>query len=285
MMKYLVRILRAVPEGIWISIAVIVPSLLGAMNVIVFAMREPPPQRIVAAAPEELSNQGDTAEQSAGPSPFELEDAMTFSERMKRWDPLVEKAAKRFNVPKTWVRAVIQVESGGRTMLAEDEPIVSSMGAMGLMQLMPETYDEMRSIYRLGNDPFDPQDNIMAGTAYLKWLHGKYGYPAMFAAYNDGPGNLEARMVSGGLLPQETRDYSVRIAKALGKKNLQARFTRPNGETIYIDAAAATAVRAPFPGEYAPGVRAVIVLGRRGQGVAESLPLARAIVRSYGGRT
>lgn len=213
---------------------------------------------------------------------------MSPSQLIKRWTPDVVEASRRFDVPQTWIRAVIQAESGGRTMLAEGLPMTSSQGAMGLMQLMPETYDEMRRLHRLGGDPYDPHDNIMAGAAYLRWLHGKYGYPAMFAAYNDGPGNLDKRMIDGGLLPQETRDYLGSITgrlegKSGGSGGPSVKFTRPNGTTVEIDAGAVVLVRAALPDEYAPGVQTVIKVGRIKQGVRENVAQVKAAIRSHGG--
>ena len=212
---------------------------------------------------------------------------MSFSQRMKRWDSFIVEAAKRFHVPQIWVRAVMQAESGGRTLSGEDQPITSSAGAMGLMQIMPSTYEDMRRQYGLGADPHDPHDNILAGTAYLRWLRGKYGYPGMFAAYNDGPGNLEDRLRDGGLLPIETRNYLASVTGTLKSGNVghrdMAKFTRPNGTPVWIDAAAAVSVRAAFPGEYAPGVRAVITVGRLRQGVRESVARTRATLRAHGG--
>jgi hypothetical protein len=160
------------------------------------------------------------------------------------------------------------------------------MGAMGLMQLMPETYNDMRAQYGLGKNPYDPHDNIMAGTAYLRFLRAKYGYPQMFAAYNDGPGNLEARMMGRGLLPNETQNYVAHITNVLaGDKGggAMVKLTRPNGTPAMINAAAVVSVRAAFPGEYAPGVQTVITVGRLHQGVRESLAQARAIIRAHGG--
>src|SRR5947207_5574865 len=221
------------------------------------------------------------------PSVFAQEQQMSFGERMRRWNPLVADASKRFGIPEKWLRAVMQAESGGRTMLAENQPIRSSMGAMGLMQLMPETYTDMRKQYGLGRDPYDPHDNIFAAAAYLRWLHGKYGYPNMFAAYNDGPGNLEARMMDMGLLPRETQMYVAKIPGAATSGGVFARghlkFTRPNGVPVTINGAAVRAVRAAFPGEYAPGVQSVITAGRMSQGVRESLTTVKSIIRSHGG--
>jgi soluble lytic murein transglycosylase-like protein len=221
------------------------------------------------------------------PSDFDKEQAMSFHQRMSRWDSLIAEAAKKYAVPQPWLRAVMQAESGGRTMLSETQPITSTAGAMGLMQLMPQTYEDMRRQYNLGSNPYDPHDNIMAGAAYLRFLRGKYPYPAMFAAYNDGPGNLEARLVSGGLLPAETDLYVAHITNTLenggagGHPN--ARLTRPNGEAVMLNAAAVISIRAAFPGEYAPGVLSVITVGRVHQGVRESVAQAKAIIRAHGG--
>lgn len=203
---------------------------------------------------------------------------MGFGQRMHRWDPLIAQASERFEVPERWIRIVMQVESGGRTMSGEKRPIVSSAGAMGLMQLMPSTYRDMRAELRLGPDPFAPRDNIFAGAAYLSWLKSKYGYPAMFAAYNDGPGNLEARLMHAGLLPQETRTYVARVTAAIEGRGFVAprqgppvKFTRPNGLPVFIKPAEVISIRAAFPDEYAPGVQSVIAFGRIKQGVCESL--------------
>jgi hypothetical protein len=220
------------------------------------------------------------------PSDFEKEQAMSFGQLMNRWNPFIAEAARKYSVPQTWIRAVMEAESGGRTMLAENKPITSTAGAMGLMQLMPQTYDDMRRQYGLGRNPYDPHDNIMAGAAYLRFLRGKYPYPAMFAAYNDGPGNLEARLVSGGLLPTETELYVGHITSVLdgvGGGHGNARFTRPDGEAVMLNTAAIASVRAAFPGEYAPGVQSVITIGRLHQGVRESVAQAKAIIRAHGG--
>jgi soluble lytic murein transglycosylase-like protein len=179
-------------------------------------------------------------------SAFQQEQRMTFGQRMRRWNDDIAGVAKRFNVPAIWIRAVMQVESGGRTMLAENQPIKSSKGAMGLMQLMPSTWSDMRAQYRLGNNPYDPKDNIVAGAAYLKWLRGKYGYPQMFAAYNDGPGHLDQRLRNAGLLPLETRNYLVKVTGVVegrGGGGAKLKFTRPNGQPVMIDIATVISVR------------------------------------------
>lgn len=227
----------------------------------------------------------------ATPSDYDLEQAMSYRQLIDRWTPLIQEASRRFHVSGQWIRAVIMLESGGRTMLAPDRKIISRAGAMGLMQLMPDTYRDMRKAYRLGADPYDPHDNIMAGSAYLSLLYGQYGYPTMFAAYNDGPGMLEAHRALSQAVPMETANYVRDIASILstgvrhrgGGKALQVRLTRPDGSAVMIDAGAVVAVRAALPGEYAPGVQAVITIGRLRQGVRESAAAATNAIREHGG--
>lgn len=152
---------------------------------------------------------------SVAQSPFAKEAAMSPQQLIERWKPFIDQASKRVGLPAIWIEAIMIEESGGRTMLAENTPITSSVGAMGLMQLMPETWREMRQIYNLGNDPYDPHDNIMAGAAYLRALYWEYGYPGLFAAYNDGPQMIEAHRKLNQMLPAETSKYIVDIAAIL----------------------------------------------------------------------
>ncbi|WP_439527579.1 lytic transglycosylase domain-containing protein [Pannonibacter sp.] len=121
----------------------------------------------------------------------------------------VTEASQRFSMPEHWIRAVRRVESGG------DVRAISSAGAMGLMQVMPATWAELRTRYRLGNDPYDPRDNIMAGTAYLREMHDRYGSPGFLAAYNAGPGRYE-EYLAGRPLPAETRAYVATLAPLVG---------------------------------------------------------------------
>lgn len=132
------------------------------------------------------------------------------------WGPYIVKAAERYDLPERWVREVIRQESGGR-LYENGQLITSSAGAMGLMQVMPATYDELRGRYpELGDDPFDPHDNIMAGTAYLRELYDIYGSPGFLAAYNAGPGRLDDYLTRNRGLPDETRRYVARIGPNLG---------------------------------------------------------------------
>jgi membrane-bound lytic murein transglycosylase B len=225
----------------------------------------------------------------ATPSVFATEEAMPSSALMARWEPLIVQASRKFKVPAEWIRAVMRQESGGRTMLAENIPIVSSTGAMGMMQVMPGTYTEMAAQYGLGADPYNPRDNIYAGAGYLKWLHGKYGYPAMFAAYNDGPGNIEDHLHRGRPLPAETRGYIAAIGKSLGDKSVSANLTKvsltqPDGAKIEIDASKVVAVHPAIAGIYAAGVQSVVSVGRLNRGVRESVAEAIVLLRGHGAK-
>lgn len=146
---------------------------------------------------------------------FARERAMSAHQLMSRWDSLIGEAAQRVGVSAAWIRAVMRQESGGRTVLADDMPITSRAGAVGIMQLEPGTYAEMRAQLKLGADPYNPRDNVYAGAAYLKWLHRKYGYPGMFAAYNGGPGTYEDHIERGKPLPAETVNYMASVTAML----------------------------------------------------------------------
>lgn len=128
-------------------------------------------------------------------------------------------ASKRFGIPRSWIREVMDAESAGRTSIL-GVPIVSAAGAMGLMQLMPGTWSEMRDAHGLGTNPFDPHDNILAGAAYLRAMYDRFGYPGLFAAYNAGPARYE-RFLTGTGLPAETMRYAARITGRIEKR---ARF-------------------------------------------------------------
>jgi hypothetical protein len=121
----------------------------------------------------------------------------------------VTEASQRFGLPKSWIYAVLRTESAGRIRA------VSSAGAMGLMQLMPGTWARQRARFGLGSDPFDPRDNIIAGTSYLREMYDSYGATGMLAAYNAGPGRYEDWRDHRRPLPAETRDYIARIAPML----------------------------------------------------------------------
>ncbi len=117
----------------------------------------------------------------------------------------INKASAQFGVSPHLIKAVIQAES------SFDHQAVSPAGAQGLMQLMPATARE------LGVDnPFDPEQNVMGGTRYLKSLLDRYegDLDKALAAYNWGMGNLE-RNPDG--LPAETRNYQSKVKTFLAQ--------------------------------------------------------------------
>lgn len=123
----------------------------------------------------------------------------------------IAEAAQRFGIPEHWIAAVLRAESAG------DIRAISSAGAVGLMQVMPDTWAELRARYRLGRDPYDARDNIIAGAAYLREMWNRYGnVAAMLAAYNAGPARYDEYLATGRTLPVETRAYVATLVPVLG---------------------------------------------------------------------
>ncbi|WP_374660937.1 lytic transglycosylase domain-containing protein [Phenylobacterium sp.] len=149
----------------------------------------------------------------------------------------VQEAAARFAIPERWIWAVMRAES------AFDTRAVSRAGAMGLMQVMPQTYEELRRRYGLGADPFAPRDNILAGAAYLREMHDRFGAAGFLAAYNAGPARYEAYL-AGRPLPAETRAYVAAIApKILATAGSSSALQAPR-PTLFV--APETAARGLF---------------------------------------
>ena len=114
-------------------------------------------------------------------------------------DQIIQDAAKQFDVDAKLIRSVIKAESNFNS------DAQSPKGAMGLMQLMPETARELGV-----QNAYDPRENVMGGTRYLKMLLNRYNgqVDLALAAYNWGMGNLEKRPHN---LPQETLQYVARV--------------------------------------------------------------------------
>ncbi|MBV9583382.1 MAG: transglycosylase SLT domain-containing protein [Alphaproteobacteria bacterium] len=123
------------------------------------------------------------------------------------WSPLIAEASRRFAISEELIRKVMRVESRG------DGTATSRKGAIGLMQVMPRTYAELRKRYSLGTDPYAPRDNIMAGVAYLREMLDRYGATGFLAAYNAGPGRYEEYLTSGRVLPDETMQYLATVGQ------------------------------------------------------------------------
>jgi len=175
---------------------------------------------------------GSQANQNCGPV------TAVFSPLIDRWQPEISEASRRFSIPEDWVRAVMKQESAGLITL-KGQPITSRSGAMGLMQLMPETWLDMRSRYSLGNNPYDPRDNVFAGTAYLCEMYERYGYPDLFAAYHAGPGSLDAFLAGQRPLPDATLAYVKAIVPgvdipSLSTKNRTANSSRSSPDSLFF---------------------------------------------------
>src|SRR5687767_15719534 len=121
-----------------------------------------------------------------------------------RFESIVQQHASRQALRPELVRAVIQVESGF------DPRATSPKGAMGLMQLMPDTARSLGVV-----DAYDPEENIRGGTAYLRQLLNKYGSEQLaLAAYNAGPGAVDRY---DGVPPyRETKHYVRKVGSKAG---------------------------------------------------------------------
>jgi soluble lytic murein transglycosylase-like protein len=132
---------------------------------------------------------------------------------------LIENVAEKHNLPSAFIRSIVAAESAFRS------DAVSSKGALGLMQVMPETASEM------GLDASIPEQNVEAGTKYLKGLIGYYGkrrdwLKRTIAAYNAGPGNVDKYR---GVPPfRETRAYVTRVLSNFEK------YRRVTGESAHF---------------------------------------------------
>jgi soluble lytic murein transglycosylase-like protein len=152
-----------------------------------------------------------------------------------RWQPLIADAARRFQIPEAWIAAVMARESAGLTALS-GKPITSRAGAMGLMQLMPETYAELRARYGFGPDPYNVRDNVLAGAAYLRELFDHYGYPGLFAAYHAGPGRMDAYLRGEKPLPEATQTYLESLVPGIEIEPIRSQNSTAQSANSHADA-------------------------------------------------
>ena len=185
----------------------------------------------------------------------------------------VSDAALRFGIPEQWIYAVMRAESAGRVNAT------SPVGAMGLMQIMPATWAVLSARYALGGDPYDRRANIMAGAAYIREMHDRYGAPGFLAAYNAGPGRYEAYLKEGRVLPAETRNYVAKIAPNIDGSQRPAglasapdpyAWTRaalfaPRASSVPTDAVPAPPARVPVASPASLGVLFVALSSRSSQ--------------------
>lgn len=179
------------------------------------------------------------------------------------WRPMIAEAARDFGIPDAWIGAVMRTESGGRAIV-DGRPITSAVGAIGLMQVMPATYAEMRQRHGLGPDPGDPRDNIRAGAAYLRAMADRFGCPGGFAAYHAGPERVEAHLRDGRKLPAETKSYLLTLAaQASGRPQIPiGEATLRPWRTLFValTAASPTGSDGTFLPQQSDGGRSVFVI-------------------------
>lgn len=172
------------------------------------------------------------------------------AESVTTWQSYIREASLRFGIPSAWIERVMRAESGGQTH-RNGRSIRSSAGAMGLMQLMPATWGQLRARLGLGHDPDQPRDNILAGTFYLRLMYDRFGYPGLFAAYNAGPERYAEHLAGRRSLPGETIGYlaavaperQVRAANATASPPAEPLFAIQRG----VAPAPASAIGAPSP--------------------------------------
>lgn len=115
-------------------------------------------------------------------------------------------AARRHSIPEDLALRQARQESGMRQWKADGSIVVSSAGALGVMQLMPATAAE------LGVNPYDVDQNIEGGMRYLAQMYRQFGsWPLALAAYNAGPGNMRKVLAGTKTLPAETANYVLAI--------------------------------------------------------------------------
>lgn len=184
------------------------------LNSIVPMLRPPLPelksylsnlQKTVERQPEQSSTSKTLAARETSSDYSESNPIQKTSVRGSAIEPIIQKASRQYGVDADLIRAVIRAESNF------NPTAVSHAGAQGLMQLMPSTARGLGV-----QDPFNPEQNIMGGTKFLKNLLDRYNgdMNSALAAYNWGPGNVDRKP---DRLPRETRDYLVKVRQYLNQ--------------------------------------------------------------------
>lgn len=172
---------------------------------------------ITSATETEALNQRplSTVAESSSKTTGDFSDVLNqaFSATSEDMDTIFEEAAKLFDLPVNLLKAVAKTESGF------NPNAVSRSGAMGVMQLMPQTAKSLGV-----TDPFDARQNIIGGAKYLKSTLDQFGDVTLaLAAYNAGPGSV---MKYGGVPPfAETQDYVRKVASYMEGDDLLANQT------------------------------------------------------------
>lgn len=183
----------------------------------------------------------------------------------------IAEAVRRFDIPAGWIRAVMGAESAG------DTGAISAKGARGLMQIMPATWADLRARYGLGSDPFDVHDNILAGAAFLREMHDRYGSPGFLAAYNAGPGRYEDYRDRHRPLPPETRSYVAGLLPLIGQGGADPLLPVSHPDPLFWTGTPIFAVQSDNTGKGVPAAMKSPSNGVRSDSLAHGLALVRPI--------
>ena len=158
----------------------------------------------------------------AGAGAFRSTRPVVSSKHRDQFEPMIQTHAARYSLAPELVRAVIQVESGFNPRAR------SPKGAMGLMQLMPQTARQMGVV-----NVYDPDENIRGGAGYLRHLLDRFdGNESLaLAAYNAGPAAVDKY---GQAIPpyRETREYVTKVGSAAGQQGRSPKSRAPR-QVVY----------------------------------------------------
>lgn len=171
-------------------------SILGRMAELDAALSSPKPSRLSVSSSQQVYSFDAVLQSARHGSVDESESQAAISPNRQRIHGWIDSIAAKQGVDPDLVEAVVQTESNFRSNA------VSSVGAQGLMQLMPQTAQGLGV-----SNAFDPQENLTGGTKYLKQMLNRYDgdVKTALAAYNAGPGNVDKY---NGIPPfKETQNY------------------------------------------------------------------------------
>jgi soluble lytic murein transglycosylase-like protein len=159
-------------------------------------------QKVDSAVPESPPLEEIKDSQIVITPPLATDNSPVKAQSPTSFDNIIKTASRRYGVDESLIKAVIKMESNF------NPTAVSQAGARGLMQLMPGTAAGLGV-----RNSFDPEQNIMAGTRFLRDMLDRYNgdVDSALAAYNWGPGNVDKSR--GAFLPRETREYLVKVKK------------------------------------------------------------------------
>lgn len=212
---------------------------------------------------------------SAAPSDFERKVQTNFRQLGGHASSLMSATSRLFEVSANWMYAQMPRKAGGRTMLAENHPIVSNIGAIGVIQHPPASHEKLPEPGGPDADLSDTHDHAITATTDLSGSH-----------------NLDHPIQKSPTFLEKPRTDGISTASLLDagaphtarSSALLAEFTRPDGSPVWINVSMVKSIRATFPGEYPSSVQSVVSWGTSKQGVRESVAQATALIKDHGGK-